>query len=59
MREHAAKLPIDASAPLLPQPPRLGDTSLRAAVRSLDPLAQAAPDAPKASASRPARRAIE
>ena len=43
MREHAAELPIDPSLPLLPQLPRLDDASLRAAARSLDPLAHAPP----------------
>ncbi|HTC24835.1 MAG TPA: hypothetical protein VK688_10750 [Gemmatimonadales bacterium] len=39
MRKHAAELPVDPSAPLLPQLPRLSDASLRAAAASLDPLA--------------------
>ena len=39
MRQHAARLPVDPSAPLLPQLPRLSDASLGAAGRSLDPLA--------------------
>jgi hypothetical protein len=39
MRRHAAELPIDPSAPLLPQLPRLSDASLRAAAAALDPLA--------------------
>jgi len=43
MREHGAELPIDRSLPLLPQLPRLDDASLRAAARSLDPLAHAPP----------------
>jgi hypothetical protein len=43
MRAHAAELPVDPSAPLLPQLPRLDDPSLRAAARSLDPLAHGSP----------------
>jgi hypothetical protein len=48
MRQHAAELPIDPSAPLLPQLPRLSDASLRAAAASLDPLA------PRGKRQRPA-----
>jgi hypothetical protein len=43
MRAHASELPVDPSEPLLPQLPRLDDASLRAAARSLDPLAHAPP----------------